>query len=378
MSNLQDNKPFTDAEIPSAMRSIVADPLFPQVAKYIYPDRSLDEVKSFLLGINSVRDLQGKVMRRNMDRILTASQSSFSYHISPKVARNKPYLFVSNHRDITLDAMLLQCALYDEGYETSQIIFGTNLLSIPLMGLVGRANKMVGIERGGNPKEFFQCLSHLSDYLRDTITNRHESVWIAQGNGRTKDGNDTTVPAIVKMFAMSSAKPLSAAIADLNPVPVSVSYEFEPCAAQKAIEVAKSRREGHYEKSSDEDYMSVLSGITKKKGHIHIEVGDPLTASELADCHDDANAVAALFDSHIRANYRLHPTNFVAYDIQSGTTDYSSRYTASDKDCFFLHMLEFKGRINRPDCCLTEEERPMAEEIFLNIYANPVKRIKKI
>ncbi|MBR1516535.1 MAG: 1-acyl-sn-glycerol-3-phosphate acyltransferase [Bacteroidales bacterium] len=373
MSSLQDHHPVSDAEIPSLMTKIMSDPLFSSVARYIYPDKALDEVKAFLSQIRTVRELQGKVMRVNLGRILSASHSSYTYHFSPEVKKGQPYLFVSNHRDITLDAMLLQCALYDEGFETSQIVFGTNLLAIPLMEWVGRANKMVGIERGGNPKEFFQCLSYLSGFLRSTIVGRRESVWIAQGNGRTKDGNDTTAPAIIKMFGISSDKPLSEAVAELNPVPVSVSYEIEPCDEMKAIELAKTRGEGHYEKSADEDYMSALSGITKEKGRIHIEVGSPLTAQQLEACHDDANRIAALFDDAIRGNYHLHPSNYVAYDFKHGTTSFSDHYSASEKDRFLLRALSFKDKVNNPDVALSNDERILAKQIFLDIYATPIE-----
>ncbi|MBR1766629.1 MAG: 1-acyl-sn-glycerol-3-phosphate acyltransferase [Bacteroidales bacterium] len=370
----QDNRPYTDAEIPGAIQSILNDPLFPSIVKYIYPDQSLDQVKSFFSDISTVRDLQGKVMRRNMDRILRASQSTFDYRISPLLRRDRPYLFISNHRDITLDAMLLQCALYDEGYETSQIIFGSNLLSIPLMGVIGRANKMVSIERGGNPKEFFHSLAILSDYIRHTITCQHESVWIAQGNGRTKDGNDTTVPAIIKMFALSSRQPLSQALAALAPVPVSVSYEIEPCADQKAVELAKFRSEGRYVKEADEDYFSVLSGITKAKGRIHIEVGSPLTPEQLADCHDDPAAIAVLLDDAIRSNYLLHPSNFIASDLRSATTHHADRYTPAQKDRFLLGCLRFKAYVNT--LSLSDQQRALAEQIYLDIYANPVANKK--
>ncbi|MBQ9546562.1 MAG: 1-acyl-sn-glycerol-3-phosphate acyltransferase [Bacteroidales bacterium] len=371
MSHLQDNKPFTDAEIPDAIQRIINDPIFPSVAKYIYPDQSLEQVKAFFSQITTVRDLQGKVMRRNMNRILLASQSSFDYRISPMLRRDRPYLFVSNHRDITLDAMLLQCALYDEGFETSQIIFGSNLLAIPLMGLIGRANKMIAIERGGTPKEFFHSLAILSDYIRQTITQNHESVWIAQGNGRTKDGNDTTAPAIIKMFAMSSQKPLSVALADLAPVPVSVSYEIEPCVEQKAIELAKSRSEGHYEKEANEDFLSVLSGITKAKGRIHIEVGDSISPDQLDACHDDPAAIAALLDKSILSGYLLHPSNYIAADLRMASHDYADRYTPSQKDRFLLGCLRFKARVN--SLPLSDSQRDLAEQIYLDIYANPVK-----
>ena len=170
---------------------------------------------------------------------------------------------------------------------------------------------------------------------------------------------------------MSSQKPLSVALADLAPVPVSVSYEIEPCVEQKAIELAKSRSEGHYEKEANEDFLSVLSGITKAKGRIHIEVGDSISPDQLDACHDDPAAIAALLDKSILSGYLLHPSNYIAADLRMASHDYADRYTPSQKDRFLLGCLRFKARVN--SLPLSDSQRDLAEQIYLDIYANPVK-----
>ncbi|MBQ7280678.1 MAG: 1-acyl-sn-glycerol-3-phosphate acyltransferase [Bacteroidales bacterium] len=378
MSELQEYTAITDEEIPAAMAQVVADPLFESVAAYLYPEMSLDKVKAMLLGIRSVRDLQCNLMRRNLDRLLERSQTTFDYSLTPLLRHDQRYLFISNHRDIILDAMLLQCAFIDEHFETSRIIYGTNLLSVPMFGVISRANKMVGIARGGTPREFYKCLSSMSQFIREAIESDTDSVWIAQGNGRTKDGNDITDPAIIKMFAMSDRKLLSQAVADLHPVPISISYELEPCDAQKVIELTKRRIFKHYEKGDDEDFESVLTGITSNKRHVHITVCDPLTDAELLACHDDASAVAALIDSKIYSGYKLYPYNYVAYDLRYGGGRFAAHYTDDAMLSFIDHQQQVMAQVMKNADIANEEGRAIAEQIFLDIYANPVKNIEKL
>ena len=197
-------RPYYDSEIPEAMKRIVESPMLPLVASYVYPSMSLDDVRKMLLGFNTIRDFQYGVMYDVNKRIIANSISEFTCSGVEQLQKEVAYLYVSNHRDIMLDASLLQNVLVDAGLGTSQITFGANLMVNQLVIDIGKSNKMFKVERPGNSaKEFYKKSLYLSEYIRSVITELRESIWIAQRNGRTKDGNDLTDQGIIKMFGMS-------------------------------------------------------------------------------------------------------------------------------------------------------------------------------
>ena len=240
-SRFDNIRPYTDAEIPATMERIARSEMFPLIASYVFPDEDTESVRRRVLSIKSIADFQRMVMVPVNERIIERSISHFSYSGLEQLSRDKSYLFVSNHRDIMLDASLLQHILHLNGYETSEITFGANLMSLPLLIDIGRANKMFRVERGGSFKDFYRSSLLLSDYIRHTITERHSSVWIAQRNGRTKDGIDRTEPGLISMFAGSMPSDKIEALDSLRIVPVAVSYEWETCDVAKALELYESR-----------------------------------------------------------------------------------------------------------------------------------------
>jgi 1-acyl-sn-glycerol-3-phosphate acyltransferase len=279
------------------------------------------------------------------------------------------YLFVSNHRDIMLDACLLQYILYQHGHESTEITFGANLMSSPLVIDIGRSNKMFRVERGGNMRDFYLSSCHLSDYIRYTLTQMHHSIWIAQRNGRTKDGFDQTDQGIIKMFCMSKADDKIAALADLHIVPVAVSYEWEPCDVLKALELYQSRQQP-YVKKPGEDLNSILTGIIQPKGRVHFSVCSPVTADDLQrydhlTTNDYHRAVARLLDQRIHAAYHLWPNSYIAHDLRYGRQQYRDRYTDAERDAFMTHLQQ----LSQFDII----ESDILRDIFLGIYANPVE-----
>jgi hypothetical protein len=233
---------------------------------------------------------------------------------------------------------------------------------------IGKSNKMFRVERGGNPRQMYLNSLHLSDYIRYAITEKQESVWIAQRNGRTKDGTDRTDQGLIKMLSMSGGKDRVKALADLNIVPVSVSYEWESCDILKALELYASRDGKPYVKKPGEDLNSILTGITQPKGRVHIQICEPLTADDLnaipADYVDAQfrHSVAEIMDKRICGGYRLFPNAYIAHDIRSGKREYSDRYTGEQYDAFVAHMKEL-DKFQADD---------ILKDIFLGIYANPV------
>lgn len=364
-----DIRPYNAEEIPAAMQRIAYSSSFPILAAYVYPEEPLDKVRKRIANYKTVKEFQTETMRMVNKRVIENSITDFSCSGLDKLDSHKQYLYVSNHRDIMLDSSLLQYFLVQNGFDTTEITFGANLMMNPLIIDIGKSNKMFKVERpGGSIKEFYRCSKHLSDYIRHVITEKKQSAWIAQRNGRTKDGNDATDQGIIKMFCMSCLDDKIKAIDQLHIVPVSISYEWESCDILKTLELYESQF-SKYTKKPGEDLNSILTGIVQSKGRVHIELCDPISHAELAKFENLTNneyhkAVAQLLDRRINTAYRLYPNNYIAYDLRYGTTKYQDCYTQEQKELFLKRVKE----LERYDTC----DIGKLTDIFLGIYSNPI------
>lgn len=373
-TQFDDIRPYHQSEIPAAMQRIAASDGFALIASYVFPDNNIREMRSFVSQIQTIEDFQLKVMKQFNEQVIERSITQFSIDGLQRLSTEVPYLYVSNHRDIVLDSSLLQYELVTHGFQTTEITFGANLMCSPLIIDIGKSNKMFRVERGGTPKEFYRCSMHLSEYIRHVITEKHSSVWIAQRNGRTKDGHDRTDQGIIKMFGMSRTDDKVSSLAQLNIVPVCVSYEWESCDYLKAFELYMSRGQ-KYIKRPGEDLTSILTGITQPKGRVHFEVCRPIDPSELmALSHltqgEFHQQVARLIDNRINSSYKLWPNNYIAHDMLYGQSSYQSLYTAEEKQAFIEHMNTLDFMAQKEQYAVTDLDS--LHEIFLGIYANPV------
>ena len=367
-SQFDDIRPYYDSEIPAAMQRIVSSDFFGLLCTYVYPGHNPEDVKKMMLSFRTIKDFQLEVMRCVNEQVIARSMTAFTYNGVEKLDPQKKYLFVSNHRDIMLDACLLQYVLYKNGHETTEITFGANLMSSPLVIDIGKANKMFRVERGGNMKDFYLSSKHLSDYIRYVLTEKGQGLWIAQRNGRTKDGYDQTDQGIIKMFCMSEPSNKIKALADLNIVPVAVSYEWESCDILKALELYESRFT-KYIKKPGEDLNSILTGIAQPKGRVNITFCDQITEAELHQFDNCTNneyhrLVAQLIDERIYDAYQLAPNNYIAHDLRYGQQLYSDHYTEAEYEAFVSYL----ERLNTFDIL----EPDILRDIYLGIYANPV------
>ena len=367
-SDFDDIRPYYEEEIPAAMKRIAASRFFPLLSDYVFPDWCIDDVRKMVGGLTTTSDFQRQVMYFANRQIIARTTTEFIDAGLDRINPDKCYLFVSNHRDIMLDASLLQNVLVDHGHDTAQITFGANLMHGGTVIDIGRSNKMFRVERGGNMKDFYKSSLRLSNYIRFILLEDKESVWIAQRNGRTKDGIDKTDQGIIKMFCMSRPDDKIAAISELNIVPVSVSYEWEPCDMLKSLELYESQF-SKYTKKPGEDLNSILTGITQHKGRVYFEICNPLTVEELQPLsgltnNDYHKAVARVIDKRIIDAYKLYPNNYIAYDLRFSTDKYANKYSAAEKDNFKAHMKQ----LMRFDTCNMNQ----LIDIFLGIYSNPV------
>ena len=355
-------RPLTDAELPQALDAIAASPLMTPIARFIHPGADPEDFARQLRSIGDIHTLQDTVMRDAIGRIVGQTITDFTHTGTDLVVPGRPYLFISNHRDITLDAFLLQYLLF--AYNQLYITFGANLMQDPLITLVGRANRMFRVERGGTPKEFYRNMLQVSQYIRQVIVADQHSVWIAQRNGRTKNGLDRTEVSLLKMLALGGRATREAPLMplkSLNIVPVSISYEWEPCDLLKAREL-HLRSLGPYRKAQGEDMNSVLTGILQPKGHVHLSITAPVTDEEIDRCSATDTPfenLAALIDRRINGAYHLHPTNYLAYDLLHRSSRFADHYSSDIRT-------QFQQRL--------EAAAPQERSLLLDIYSHPVEQ----
>ena len=352
-SIFDDIRPYYDSEIPSAMERIVSDVMFPIVAAYVMPGIPLEAAKRKVLAIKTARQLQEDIMAGVIAEILNKSSDGMTYEGLEYIKPDKAYLFISNHRDIMLDAAILQYILVINKLPSTEITFGANLMNPRLVVDIGKANRMFRVERPSaatTAREFYNISRHLSDYIRYTLIDKNASVWIAQRNGRTKDGIDKTDQGVIKMLGLSAEGDRVKAMADLNITPMAISYEYEPCDFAKAMELATLESQGYYTKKSGEDLNSILSGITSPKGRIHVAICKPLTEEDFTPFADLPGsgfnkAIASLLDNRILSAYKPMPTAFIARDLLSGalspdgvSVSGDTPYTAAEVAAFLRHI----------------------------------------
>jgi len=370
-SKFDDIRPYNAEEFPAAIKRISESTSFPLLASYVYPGEPIEEVRRRIAGYKNVHDFQTQTMRRVNERVIEDSITEFSCDGIDRLSFDKNYLFVSNHRDIMLDSSLLQYYLVTQGFDTTEITFGANLMSSQLVIDIGKCNKMFKVERpGGSIKDFYRSSLHLSEYIRYTLLEKRQSVWIAQRNGRTKDGLDATDQGIIKMFCMSRTDDKIQALSELNIVPVAVSYEWESCDILKALELYQAQF-AKYIKKPGEDLNSILTGLLQQKGRVHFEICEPVSEEELMTFDDLTNneyhkAVALLIDSRINEAYRLWPNNYIAHDIRYGSKAFKAFYTPEERKAFESRLAKLEKYV---DCDLDQ-----LKDIFLGIYSNPVER----
>ena len=374
LTKFDDIRPYNDSEVHPALERIVADKHFSDVAQYVFPGQDENLFKALLLSCHTKEDFQVKVMSQIVDRILKGTAKEVTFEGLEHFDGGKKHLIVSNHRDIVLDSAIIQLILFKHNVATTEIAVGDNLIISSFIEDITRSNKMIKVIRSSNPREVYTTSKVLSEYIRHNVANQLSSVWIAQRNGRTKDGIDITEQGLLKMFDMSGSGDFTKDFSELSILPTSISYEFEPCDIFKAMEMYVSRRQ-KYVKAEGEDLKSILTGIMQYKGNIHISFNEPVTAQEIAaaaelDKNERFKALGVSMDRKIVANYKLWPNNYIACDMLSSSNEYAANYTPEQKAAFEAHIAKQMAAAGSDDAEL--------REILLSIYANPVLSIKNL
>ncbi len=363
-NNFKDISPYTDEDVKRVLPKMVKEPAFLKLVQSINPKITQEMLLAQIDHVDTILGFQKQFITPIVDSVLYKSIDKLTYSGLENLSKDKAYLFLSNHRDIILDSTLLNYILINSGFNSTQMAIGDNLLLQPWITDFFKLNKSFIVKRGLPGRELLKASKKLSQYIAHIINEKKESVWIAQREGRTKDGHDATQPGLLKMFAMADAKNFREGILSLNIVPVALSYQYEPCDQLKAKEVYKLEK-GTFKKGPKADLLSMLTGIRQQKGNVHIAIGAPLnhcleSFGEGLSKNEFFKATTDLIDEKIYQLYRLWNTNYIAWDLQNESDRYSDNYSVEEKEAFVTYLDKL---------C---ETVPQIRDYLLTIYAGPV------
>ena len=369
--DFDDIRPYNDKEVKSKILELIKDPVFDEVLMHMFKFRpKVEMVKLQLRMIRSVKQLQGMVIYDLLRNVITKTSSGLTCTGVENLDKKKPYLFISNHRDIVLDAALLNYLIFEKGMNTTMIAIGNNLLLYNWIEHAVKLNQAFIIKRNLPPRDLMEASTKVSHFIRKSITQDNLSVWIAQREGRTKDGFDKTQVAVLKMLNISNTKSLSDGFKELNIVPVSISYEIEPCGLAKIKELIKKEHYGQ-RKTSKDDLKSMAMGMFNPKGRMRFSFGKPVEiepesgnpkSKELQN--KVAQEIADKIDQQIYTNYKLWPNNYIAYDMLMQEHKFRNKYTSAEEKRFEIMVEQAMVNIDYP---ITD-----IQERFLKLYATPV------
>ena len=370
LSEFEGISPYTDAEAAEALSKLAEFPLLPAISQKVFPNEEPDFLKNTLKSINTIDEFQVLVMQKFVRWVIKTTAKNFSYDSIANIDPNKKFLALSNHRDIILDPAITQLVLYANGIPMTEIAVGDNLITSQTIEWLIRSNRMIKVVRGISARELYLSSQLLSKYIRLNITENRSSIWLAQRQGRTKNGYDITEQGLLKMLDMSGQADFQTNFEELNIIPMSISYEIEPCDILKARELVISRKQ-KYVKGKDEDWNSIMTGILQQKGNIHLNIGTQLTSDEIAeaakcDKNDRYQLIRHAVDIRVIEGYKLWKNNYVAYDLLNHSFKYSDKYEISDIEKFVAYMEHQLDTVEK------ELNREDLRRIFLSIYANPV------
>jgi len=368
MSKFDSIRHYHDSEVQEALASIQNHPMFKSLVGFTFPEKTEDELKEIYASINSIDDFQSKIIYHSLQRVLEVSSEGVSTCGFEKINPTSSYLYISNHRDILLDTSLLNVFLLKHGKKLTASAIGDNLVTKSFILALAKLNRNFLVRRGLSPRELLMSSKLMSDYIYYLISQENRSVWIAQREGRTKNGMDSTNPGVLKMIGMASdEKDTMDYFKKLKIVPVSISYEYDPTDKLKMPQLLAQLNDEVYIKEKNEDFINIMGGVLGQKKRINIHIGDVIDSEidQIKEQYDSTNkqvqALANLLDKRIISNYKLWPTNYIAYDIVYKSNKFSDKYTENEK-LVFLKRLGLR----------VDKDNEVLLQSFLAMYANPV------
>lgn len=365
-------RPYTPEELPAVFKELLADPSFQKAVATVMPDVPIDGVALLLQQCKTNLDVQKNICYKLLKGIIANHSDGVTMDSAALQNHNCRYTFISNHRDIVLDSGFLSVMLIEMGFPTTvEIAIGDNLLIYPWIKKFVRVNKSFIVQRALTMRQMLESSALMSRYIHFAITQKQENIWIAQREGRAKDSNDRTQKSVLKMLAMGGSGDVIDCLKELNLMPLSISYEYDPCDYLKAQEMQLKRDIEGYKKTQQDDLINMQTGIFGYKGKVHFHpatcINEEIEALRGLPKTEIFTQIARIIDKHIHSNYRLYPGNYVALDLMNHTEQYTAQYTAEEKERFEKYLQEQIGKIEIPS-----KDESFLRECILKMYANPV------
>lgn len=371
--NFDDIRPVYDSEVVSVISGLLKDVSFRKAVEPLVAPLTWEMFSGAMSACKTILEFQRTIIYPFMKKIIDSTTDGISVIGIDNLPKDKSYLYISNHRDIVLDAAFLNIMFFDNDRDTSEIAIGDNLLIYPWITDLVRLNKSFIVKRKVSVREMLATSKKLSEYIYDTINRRGQSVWLAQREGRAKDSNDRTQGSLLKMLTLYDRTEPLKALQALNIVPLALSYEYDPCDYLKAKEFQQKRDNPEHLKSQGDDIENMRTGITGYKGRVVYGFGNVINdalgaATSTADRSKVLPIVANEIDEQIFKNYHFFPINWVAYDMMIGVADFADKYTESDVDNFSQYIDKQITKIDLPN-----RDDEFLRKKIIEMYGNTVK-----
>ena len=366
-------RPYHDEELPGVYEELIADPAFRQVSMVAFPDLPFEALAARMRACRTKLEFQKSFGYALMKKIIQDSADGVTLERSVPADKAQAYTYISNHRDIILDSGFLSMLLVDEGVDTVEIAIGDNLLIYPWIKKLVRINKSFIVQRGLSMRQMLESSARMSRYMHYTITEKKQSIWIAQREGRAKDSDDRTQESVLKMLTIGGEGHPVDRLMQMNLTPLSISYEYDPCDYLKAWEFQLKRDCPDYRKTNADDLKNMQTGLLGYKGRVHFHISpcinDQLAALDRSLSRQELfTKVSALIDREIHRGYRLYPGNYVAADWLEGGHRFAAHYTEEEKQKFTAYVEQQLARIELPG-----KDEDFLRTKILQMYANPLK-----
>jgi len=368
-----DIRPLHDHEVAETIASLLDDFYFRRAVEPFIKPFTWEQFSAGMGSCHSKHDFQRNIIYPVMHKLIERTTTEMNGYGWDNIGRENNQLFISNHRDIVLDAAFLNMLMFDQEKPTTEIAIGDNLLIYPWIEKLVRLNKSFIVKRGVSVRQMLEVSTHLSRYIYHTVYGRKQPVWIAQREGRAKDSDDKTQVSLLKMLTLyDSAHPLDA-LKQLQITPLSISYEQDPCDFLKAKEFQLKRDNPNHKKSNADDIENMLTGIMGFKGRVHFRFGNcinPLLDALPADTprNEVLEKAAGIIDREIYSNYSFFPFNYVAYDRMSNSDRFASEYTTDDEQQFDGYLQNQINKIEIPN-----KDETFLRKKMIEMYGNTVK-----
>ena len=365
-------RPYNDEELPQIFEELIADPAFQKAATDAIPNVPFELLAQKIRACKSKLDFQETFCYGILWKIAADHTDGLTLDHTALPDKSKAYTYVSNHRDIILDSGFLSILLIDQGMDTVEIAIGDNLLVYPWIKKLVRVNKSFIVQRALTMRQMLESSARMSRYMHYTISEKKQSIWIAQREGRAKDSNDRTQDSVLKMLAMGGEGDLIDRLMEMNIAPLAISYEYDPCDFLKAQEFQLKRDIEGYKKTTQDDLISMQTGLFGYKGKVHFQtapcINDKLEQLDRSLPKQELfSGISACIDRRIHGNYRIYSGNYVAYDWLNNTSEFADHYTSEEKQRFVTYIEQQLGKIKIPN----KDEDFLRGKLLL-MYANPL------